>query len=196
MGAVITEDMTVKRTGDKALARYDPQSLDRVHARDTCAMVTPFFMASSSTLPAPDNQHHTDKRSRQRNAPFHDVSSARPVPMSLPDAEGSPPLAHVRFATRNTHTSVSLRFVCTDRGRVSIPPPSGDHGMALTPNICQQDQGSRQFSRATGDDIHLQGREHLSLLLTIHQGMMVLHRDKRGEVVLDSATYRDFTEGN
>ena len=62
------------------------------------------------------------------------------------------------------------------------PRPRGDHGIDPTPKSCTARLGGSNPATIT---IHLQGREHLALLFSVDEAVLVLHRDERCEGIVD-----------
>ena len=86
-----------------------------------------------------------------------------------------------------THGSSWLRLVWASvpNGRQSTPRARGDHGMAPTPNSYSHTPVSSSNGMYEDGGDHLQSGEHLTLLLAVHEVVVVLHRDERRELVVD-----------
>ena len=94
----------------------------------------------------------------------------------------------------STHIPSLLRAVCVASGRARSPRPSGEYGVAPTPNICPAAAGRRNQQSARGGEGEGEGREgegtrylergeHLALLLAVDEAVVVLHRDEGREPV-------------
>ncbi len=88
--------------------------------------------------------------------------------------------------------SLSARMLRSPRGRVKAPRASGDHGIEPTPKswekkiriekrLCGGGRGlpyGRMFA-------YLERGHHLALFLAVDQIVMVLHRDKGRQAIVD-----------
>ena len=89
-----------------------------------------------------------------------------------------------------SYKSVFPRVVLSERGRVRRPRPRGDHGMEPTPNAFMNSSVNRVGKyRTQRGKTCLQGWEHFALFFTIDQAIMILHRDERGQFVLNGIVY-------
>jgi hypothetical protein len=87
--------------------------------------------------------------------------------------------------------SLSARMVRSPRGRVKAPRASGDHGIEPTPKSWGKREGLRRGC-AEGRGLpygrmfaYLERGHHLALFLAVDQIVMVLHRDKGRQAIVD-----------
>ena len=117
-----------------------------LHAAATWAIVTPRFLAISSTL---DRNNVNEQRRSVRQGTHLSMIAFEPAPLYV-----------------LTHGSSWLRFVCgsVPAGRQSVPRARGDQGIAPTPNICQSTLVAAEHQKKHAC---LQCRYHLALFLAI-----------------------------
>ena len=117
----------------------------RIHAIEICAMLTPFFFASSSTLPhACQRACVCTRMSGGVHLPPDEVREEADVERLEESTGGrvSQRCASVAMGcVRSTYASDLLRSVSVLSECVSSPRPSGDQGIEPTPNICTCAQG-------------------------------------------------------
>ena len=138
MGALTTRHRVSQRSRQWG-RRRDVPSFERLHAIEICAMLTPFFFASSSTLRVGTRISIRTHRILL-HAPLDDLRGARVVHIRLHEPTSSYSVSSLKAQTGGqvegaTYWSTWLRFVWSESGRVRTPRATGDHGIEPTPNI-------------------------------------------------------------
>lgn len=152
-------------------------------------MLTPYPFAIVSTLSTCGQSNTYPLERAKVNLPVNELFVRVVFTIVIAHAEIMNDITRtVPLDVQCNYRSDSARFVVTPTGRARNPRARGDHEIEPTPKCCKNFGHIEELNHWNGT--YFQCWEHFSLILTIHKVIVILHRDERGQVVVDRIIWK------